>query len=301
MEIGYEFFIIIFGLIANIITLFVLMKRKFKSISARNILCALTLADSLKLSSIILFYHSGIVFRYVSEFCCRLQRYTEAFTTALSIFLITFSAIEKFISIKYSKFKFNRNLIILIITSIDSIYSVIFAILAVQPIEKSTLSGNNTNITQSINISFNCTSHLILFPIETVFSQLIPFLITFLFSCLLIHTIFESRLKFFSLTSPQDRKRLKRDIIFAITTLIINLTYILLNWPLYIILILIKNINIKLNKQYQSIASQFHHAAFGINFIILLISNSIFRHQFLSIFRYTKQSQSSTFQAALRS
>jgi len=179
MKIDFGFLIIIFGLIGNIITILVFMKKKLKSISARNILCALALADSLKLLSLILFFYSDFGFKFISEFCCRLQKCTEVFTTALSVFLITFSAIEKFISIKYSKCKFNRNSAILIIVGFSLIYSFLFAILT----EADFKIEISKNTTTNNSLSKICTAPFISILIELVFSQLIPFLTTFLFSC----------------------------------------------------------------------------------------------------------------------
>ena len=290
------------GIISNIITLVVFIRRNFKKFSARNIFCALVISDILKLISVTIFYRIGRNFAFMSELGCRLQTYIEAFTTTLSMFLVVYSSIDKFFFITNPKLKLNRNLVILLIILIALIYSATYAIL---PEYKTSLNNSSLNNSSFNNNSFNnnslsfvCSNSVISFLLEMIFSVLIPSLMTLLFSCLLISSILESRLKILNLNTQKDRRRLKKDIIFAISTLIINILYLLFNLPLFIFKFLNK---LKPNPTFSLMIPYFgdlQNLAFSMNMYILIIFNSIFRREFLSMFccnRHSRQ-QTSTFQ-----
>ncbi len=61
-----------------------------------------------------------------------------------------------------------------------------------------------------------------------------PFLLIILFSCLLIRANFKSRNRIHIKNSVREHKRLKQDIKFAITSLLMNLFFILLQLPVEI-------------------------------------------------------------------
>jgi len=290
------------GIISNIITLVVFIRRNFKKFSARNIFCALVISDILKLISVYIFNKIGRNFASMSELGCRLINYIETFATALSMFLVVYSSIDKFFFITNPKLKLNRNLVILLIILIALIYSATYAIL---PEYKTSLNNSSLNNSSFNNNSFNnnslsfvCSKSFISYLLEMIFSVLIPSLMTLLFSCLLIRSILESRLKILNLNTQKDRRRLKKDIIFAISTLIINILYILFDLPLFIILISKKlkpNYNFSLILPYLGVLQTL---AFSMNMYILIIFNSIFRREFLNMFccnRHSRQ-QTSTFQ-----
>ena len=297
-----ELLVILLGIISNIITLVVFIRRNFKKFSARNIFCALVISDILKLISVTILYKIGLNLKSMSELGCRLQNYIESFTTALSMFLVVYSSIDKFFFITNPKLKLNRNLVILLIILIALIYSATYAIL---PEYKTSLNNSSLNNSSFNNNSFNnsslsfvCYKSVISFLLEMIFSVLIPSLMTLLFSCLLISSILESRLKILNLNTQKDRRRLKKDIIFAISTLIINILYLLFDLPLFIILISKKlkpNYNFSLILAYLGVLQTL---AFSMNMYILIIFNSIFRREFLNMFccnRHSRQ-QTSTFQ-----
>ncbi len=295
MNIEIGFLAKLLGIATNSITLAIFMRKKFETFSARNIFISLILADTFKLIIMIILYNFALVTRFMSELACRLISYFEAFTTALPMFLVTFASIDRFFYIKYPNFKFNRNLIILLIISFALIYSSTFAILPDEPKAFSLNRTNTNNSSLEQNYTFYCSAPLAFFLTETLVSQIIPILITFLFSCLLIHTIFKSRLKLLRLTSRQDRRKLLRDIKFAISTLIINISYVLLNLPLFIYFILNK-INSKQNyfESLKNLIYLLNVFSYGLNFYILIISNLIFRQEFLVMFCRTKTAEPST-------
>ena len=181
MNIEIDFLVRLLGIASNSITLVVFMRKKFETFSARNIFISLILADTLKLIIMLILYKFALVTRTMSEIACRLIAYFEAFTTALPMFLVTLASIDRFFCIKYPNFKFNKNLIILLIISSTSVYSSTFAILPDEP-KAPSLNSNNTNGSLNQNYTFDCSAPLAFFLTEILVSQLIPCLITFLFS-----------------------------------------------------------------------------------------------------------------------
>ena len=293
MKITVGLLIIITGIISNSFTLIVLKRKRFKQFPARNIFCGLALADTLKLASLILLYFIDFQFESMSELGCRVQAYIEAFTTALPMFLITYSSVEKFFFIKYSKLKLYRNLTILLIVCFTFIYSAIYPAL-VSFVQNPFINYNFTSPNNNSNktLAYKCSIPSISYIVEAIFSVLISFLITFKFSCLLIYAILESRLKILRLTSPHDIRRLNKDIVFAITTLIINITHLLLHLPLFTYFLLNRINSVHKIDSVQQWLSDLQNIAFCINFYILVMSNSIFRKEFLHMLCVKKRNTS---------
>ena len=290
----HKYIIIIIGLISNVLTSIVLMRKRFKKFFTRNIILSLTMANTVKLTSIFLLHLTdfgsiSIDLKYASELACGIQTYIDACTTAMSNFLITCLAITEYFLIKNSNIKYNTHLIILLVVSFVFIYTCTFPFLL--SYNKSsflnyTLDYNSSSLSNETKKRM-CTAPLYSYVIEIVFSLLMPFLTTFLFSCLLIHAIYGLRQINLRLFSPQDRKKLKIKINLAFTTLIINFTYLLVNLPEFIHFIL--------NKVYFDskmeigILNDLPNIGFFMILYIEILTNKIFREEFLCTF-YCKTS-----------
>jgi hypothetical protein len=115
--------------------------------------------------------------------------------------------------------------------------------------------------------------------IELVVSIFIPFILMLVFTCLLVRVILQSRLKILRLNNQRDRNRLKKDIKFALTNIFLNILFICLDVPFFIIVIL---------KMDYTILHNFHTITFCMNFYVLFIFNSIFRNEILRMLRLKK-------------
>jgi hypothetical protein len=107
---------------------------------------------------------------------------------------------------------------------------------------------------------------------------LLPFFLMLLFSILLIIAIFMSRSTInLNNTARQIRQR-RKDIKLSISLLFMNLLFVLLNLPVEIYLFLPFYID-----TYTFLVYIFY-ISYGVNFYILLVTNSLFRKQFYSLF-----------------
>ena len=109
-------------------------------------------------------------------------------------------------------------------------------------------------------------------------STLIPFALMLTFSILLIITIFKTRLRLLSFTSPNDRKKLIKDVKFSLTSIMLNFSYILLNLPICIISFY------DFSDEIITFTYLLFCLNYCINFLILIVFNSIFRKECLVLF-----------------
>ena len=149
---------------------------------------------------------------------------------------------------------------------------------------------NNNNATRASHLRFkpkeeyNCYfielyHKKVMYMMDLVNSTLMPFSLMFIFSILLIYTIFKSRLRILRLDSPLDRKRLRKDIKFALTCILLNVTFVILNLP-----VCIANLLTDVSDFYYQSFMNLFFCSFCINYYVLFFFNSVFRKEFLFMF-----------------
>lgn len=105
----------------------------------------------------------------------------------------------------------------------------------------------------------------------------VPFLLMTFFSVLLIRSIFLSRRRVQSSNSERDRARNSRDIKFAISLLIMNLMFVLLNLPIQVLLAA----PVSASDLYLFIVYAFY-TSYTVNFYIILFTNSLVYREFFA-------------------
>jgi len=122
--------------------------------------------------------------------------------------------------------------------------------------------------------------------LDLVNSNLVPFLLMFTFTNLLVYSVFKSRLRILRLNTPRDRVRLRKDIKFAVSSVFFNLFFVILNLPHSVYHLMFTNNQTNLHDGLYF----FSLIGFCINFYILLVTNSIFRKKFLILIRMRNSS-----------
>ena len=209
--------------------------------------------------------------------------------TGISSWLLVLASIDKFITIVFPNLKkLNTNVEILILVVFNLVYLSPYAILCENNLMmKQYCNGTNINETlkspttngTNITLTIECPYPEFYKYIELVISILIPFIAMLIFTSLLVRVIFQTRLKILNVNNRRDRNRLKKDIQFAITNISLNVLFICLDLPYFIIRIL---------KMSTDILNNFHSFSFCMSFYILFITNSIFRHEILKMFGLKK-------------
>ena len=108
------------------------------------------------------------------------------------------------------------------------------------------------------------------------------------FSILLIKAIFKSRSRINLNNTVRENKRLKKDIKFAISLLLMNLLFVILHLPFASVIFLTFYDNYDLFNIFYYI----YYISYGINFYIIFFTNSLFRTVFFTIlFRKTNMQE----------
>ena len=220
----------------------------------------------------------------ISNLGCKIYQFFNYGLDALSPWCLVYISVEKFISIAYPskryilKKKQNQTLFFIILCLFNFFYRLNI------PFSAGLMSINN------LTICFFDTyeNQLIISNMDLVNLILIPFILMILFSSLLIGSIFKARRRVGLNNSDRENRRRKQDIKVSFSLLSMNLLFILLNLPLNVALLLpAKYFNIELYVFF----SYVFNISSGINFYLNLLTNSIFRSEFISLFIKRKQNQ----------
>jgi hypothetical protein len=144
------------------------------------------------------------------------------------------------------------------------------------------ITEENTTVCNFINDEW----HNIIMYMDVLNCVLVPFLLMFCFSSLLIGSIFKARRRVNLSSSERENRRLRQDIKFAITLLLMNLLFILLQLPVEITSFLPNYI---LNDIYL-LTTYIYFISYALDFYIIFLTNSLVRMHCYSLFskRYDK-------------
>ena len=109
---------------------------------------------------------------------------------------------------------------------------------------------------------------------------ILPFSLMIVFATLLIITIFQSRLRILRMSAIQDRNRLNKDIKFAVTSILLNFIFIILNLP-----ICVANLFFEVFYSYYDAFLSIYYISYCINFYILAVFNSVFKKELFLLFK----------------
>jgi hypothetical protein len=206
----------------------------------------------------------------ISRIGCKIFYFFNYGLDALSPWCLVYISVEKYVSIAYpaKRFIFKRKKNQLIYLVVLILFNIIYHINILISFD----FENNDNITNCYFIN-NEWQNIDSF-MDLTNAVLAPFLLMFCFSILLIAAIFKSRNKIYLNNSKREAKRLRKDIKFAISLLIMNLLFLILILPVDIENFLPNFPNIYYILYYVSFIS------YAINFYIIFFTNSLFRKEF---------------------
>jgi len=279
--------LIVFGLIGNLMVFVIFSNKAFKKFPSRNIYRILVVFDSIALIYAVTNYfiiNFSIIYQDYFFWFMRSDIFYKIHFYFLNIFqssyLLVFISIEKFISIRYPNNKIIKMQIfqtIIVIAIIVCNLTAFHFIYYLNIYENQTTNASNEAFKQ-----MNKETEKIIGFIAIIYNTGLPFIIMIIFSILLIHTIFKSRLRILRLTNQHDRNRLKKDIQFAISSIFMNIFFLIFYLPFCISLIL--NIDL-FSESYKNVILPFGCLNYCDHFYVLIFSNSVFRRQVLLFFR----------------
>lgn len=128
-------------------------------------------------------------------------------------------------------------------------------------------------------------SDQIVFYMDITSRVILPSIFMIIFSILLIHTVFRSRLRFVRNYTKKENLTFKRDIRLAISSILINVIYVLLSLPVSVVYLF----NDYLTEYYFNLLSfitfYLFIISYSINFYIVILTNSLFRNECSILFK----------------
>jgi hypothetical protein len=214
---------------------------------------------------------------------CKFYQFCNFALDALGAWCLVYISVEKFINIAfYSKrfiFKRTKNQIIFLI--LLCFFTIIYNINVLFSVD--ILVFNDNSSSSSFCFPIDNEQALILSYMDLVKLIILPFSLMIIFSILLILSIFKSRNRVNINDSIRERKRLFKDIRFSISLISMNLLFILLNLPLGILSFFTKDY-LTFGELYVAFG-YIYYLASSINFYLIFLTNSLFRKEFLILFK----------------
>ena len=279
--------IIFLGLIGNLLGLITLFKRQQlqnKEIGPINLYRYIFITDSIIILSFIQvcldkIYSTG--FLLFSIYSCKIIYYFVFSFCSSSSFLLIFILIERYLSIKYpvesNLLRNNKTQFIYLITIfiINLIYwSPVFIYFNIFEIE--TNKTNETILMCTIEQNEKYKIEIITFLNRII----LPLFLILFFSILLICNIYKSTRRMSTFYSQRERNTFKRDVQLSIISILFNL----IQYSLYIPLIIIYFIFNDNQSSYFFLCFNVFYLGYAFNFYFLIMVNSLFRKEFYSIF-----------------
>jgi hypothetical protein len=269
--------LIVLGIIGNIFGLIVTSKKQLKKIGPQLVYIAMFIFDFINLLTFFKFYLQfafNIDFTVDSSLACKSYWYIQYSFATTSPMMQVIISIERFILIAYP---IRKQFLIKTRIQLAYIFAIplfnFFLYIPVGIYFDLVIDENNQTVCNFVHLYWQTTIGYI----DLVNRLIVPFLLMIIFSILIIITIFRSRRRM----NNRDNKILSKDIRFAITSITLNIFYILFSLPISILFFLPQY---WLNPFYVFLFIVFF-LAYSINFYLIFLTNRLFRKGFYSIFK----------------
>ena len=281
----FPILVIIIGLMGNFFGVIILSKKSMSKLPIRSSYRFLFISDSIYISQAFinyLQYGFDIDLTISSSYFCKIFNYFNYSLSTMSPFLLVYISAERLITIKfptkslYYKTEKFQIVFLIAITIYNSIYYLCF------PFYFDVLHKNGTNNSTILQCTFTDPIYLkFLNYLDLSNRAIIPASLMISISIALSYAIFQSRRRVARNQSILDSKNFKKDLKFTITSIFLNLVFILFNLPI--------SISVAIPNYLTSLVYVFSYFLFyfsyGINFYIIIAFNSLFRNELLLLLR----------------
>lgn len=290
--------VLIFGTLFNLIGIAMFQHKRMKKLhmGLKNIYIFLFAIDSIALSQIlviIIFTTIQVDITTISDLSCKIYKFINHILNNISAYILLYISIDRYISIKYPEKRFilkkrtNQYKFIFWLIIFQVVYNVPVVyfyerLSYIQFLNERNISGLDTQKTNLSSLIFceclkprvQLMSHLATFSNRII----IPSALMVFVSSMSLHTLFKSRKR----TQIYKRNKLNnlKDYKFTITSIFLNVSFILFVLPISVFLF---NVNYIEYFDWVLLFAYSFYFSYGINFLIILATNSIFRKAFLQI------------------
>lgn len=278
-------------MIGNTLGLIILSKKRMAKIGPIKMYIYLFSLDIIYLIKIFIDYISYNVFKVdltlLSKYACKFMFYLNYSLDVGSPMLLVYISCEKLTSIKYPSKSdlLRKNKFQMMYFMVITIFNLILYLPVFYNSDKITFFYHSTESNEtSDSISRNrtlCTFSNADFLqnlsfIDLLNRALIPFVLMIVFTSLLILTIQKSRRRIKIRYSINENRTFKRDLKFSVSSILMNIIYLVLNLPRSLFTIVIAQHEPEL-----LFTIYLFYLSFAVNFYVILVSNSIFRKEFV--------------------
>ncbi len=272
LDIIYPPLLLLFSLVGNTIVLAIYSTKYFRYLPSRNIWRLISLVDIFCALQILKYFIDnlfGIKLYLISPLACKLISYASHLG-AVSAWLHAYLAIDLFGSIilptlikRIRRFQHITITAIVLFNLVFYTQRFVYMDLGIE---------NNKTFCMELE-AFRWSFEAFLW-VDLVNCALLPFSLMLLSSILLIFTIFRSRSRLNMSQSTAIRRKLAREIKFSVTLVVINFVFLALYLPIHVLFV--ANASSEL---WFSILDDLYYSSYAINFLVLVLFNSIFRRQ----------------------
>jgi hypothetical protein len=291
----YSYFLISsIGLVVNIIGFIVFSGKNFQntvfSVYFRFMLIIDTLGLLIPINRVFE-YNLSINFRYLSNFSCKLRMMYTNVVHPISGWILVVISIDRFLSICYPmRFSIRKNkwfqiLVINVVLILNLIFYSLFLTYDLD-IKRKIINSTNNQTKQSYSISCESNMEQLILFMDLFEASLIPFSLMILFSSLSIRKIFITR------KSTYQKKARQKDIRFAIVSIGLDITFLILTLPHYLFFLVTrfsKITNPFLFDFFNSIKFFLYYLNFISVFFTNFLVNSMFRNNLLTLMPFLKR------------
>ena len=276
------------GLIGNILSIIIFSRKTFRNNSISTYCIALALCELWNLLVFIIDIYTLTQNKFLydqSDSLCKLTYGIITYTASIQPWIMVAFSLDKLLSMRVSSIAilkkkwFQWSVVAGIVLFTAALYIYVPLFIRVREL----FPGYSLCDVTSIGF-FN--THIVIFTFETC---LIPFFFMAFTSILTILLLIKSR-NSVAKNGQVTRERKSRDKKFAITSITFNITFIILKLPSAIFYILLAYYSLY-DSNFQRVASYTYYLNMSMSFFIHLLTNSIFRREFLVLLRLAKENQ----------
>ena len=269
------------GLIGNILAIIILSRKRFENSIFSTYFRILTLFNLLTIlgrTDFLLTTNQVISIRNLSSTVCKLYKFIVYIFPATSKWITMLISIDRFLSIvKPSRFLIRKEVKYQFFACFLSFFvNLLFYIPVIFKFD--IIRSSNQTVE-------NClpTDKILVNLLDIIWSTTFPFIIMLLCTIFTLSYIFKSRRNATN-SSRSSNNQKSKDIRFAIISIYLNISFLILNLPqnIYLIFFYSDRIEIITDKIIYIILSIFLYSYYGEIFYASLIINSIFRKEFIS-------------------
>lgn len=308
IEVLNHFYLVIFivGTLGNLIALFVFSRKNFQNTIFSTYYRLVTIYDILTLIQIMMdlyiHFQFNINIKIVSDFFCKFIEYYNYIIPSISVWTLSIISVDRFFSIFVPfKFKFRKTksfqstiCLIIIIYNLIYYYTLFYSSLEETPITM-TMNDSNESNTSDLTLLIECKKYNpngLIDWMDFFNSTIIPFIIMTISNGFILNKIVQRSRKrsnmMISSSSSADSKLNTRDMKYALTSIALNAIFFIFNFPITIFLVS-KNY-ITFEEKYESmvdlieiVVTLLFYLNFAVLFFTSVISNSLFRKEFIEI------------------